>query len=81
LDVLVWQIKDNSPNFPTIRYYHFRADESVSGVVMMKEYINTDETNYTVLRSEKMVYILTVDDLLLDVTPTRMSPECQLYLY
>ena len=61
------------------KYHHFRADKSASGVVMMREYANTDETKYTALKGEKMVP--TVDDLPSVVTPTGMSPERQLYLY
>ena len=35
------------------KYHHFRVDKSAPGVVMMKEYANTDETKYTVIKSEE----------------------------
>ena len=58
------------------KYHHFRVDKSAPGIVMMREYVNAEETQYTIVKNEK-----TVDDLPSVVIPTGMSIERQLYLY
>ena len=61
------------------KYHHFRVDKTAPGVVMMREYVNTDETKFTIVKRTETV--LRADDLPPVVTPTGMSAERQLYLY
>ena len=55
------------------KYHHFRVDKSAPGIVMMREYVNAEETQYTIVKNEE-----TVDDL---PSVIRMSIGRQLYLY
>lgn len=61
------------------KYHHFRVDKSTPGVVMMKEFVNTEETKYTITKGEETV--VNIDDLPSPITPAGMSAERQLYLY
>ena len=71
---------DNFRSIPMIsKYHHFRIDKTAPGVVMMREYVNTDETKFTIVKKTEVV--LRADNLPSVVTPTGMSTERQLYLY
>ena len=62
------------------KYHHFRIDKTAPGIVMTKEHVNSDnEIKFNIVKSTESM--IRADDLPPIVTPTRISTECQLYLY